>query len=83
MNRSMKKLVEREKSLTYGNHAVIVNGSKRYFQYFGNTICIVDDEKKTYALDHCGYEGSVTTRNYVHNYDVYFSGLGYTKVSEK
>ena len=80
MNRSMKKLVEREKSLTYGNHAVVVDGTKRYFSYFGNIICRVDDKAKTYKLDFCGYEDSSTTRNHVHNYGVYFRGLGYTKI---
>lgn len=57
-------------------------GFNRAFLYHGNTICLVDDEKRRVILTHAGWDTSSTTRA-LNDYRKYFvDERGYTLVDE-
>ena len=57
-------------------------GFNRAFLYHGNTICLVDDEKRRVILTHAGWDTPSTSRA-INDYRRYFvDELGYTLVNE-
>ena len=57
-------------------------GFNRAFLYHGNTICLVDDEKRRVILTHAGWDTPSTSRA-INDYRRYFiDERGYTLVDE-
>lgn len=76
-------LVKAERDKRAGNHRVEVYTNNRYFYYHGHNVCSVDDEKKTYELDFCGYSESISTKDCLAGYRQYFDSIGYTQINPK
>lgn len=74
-----EKLCKSSRDKKVGNHEVEHCFGKRYFYYHGNCVCFVDDAKKTYELNFCGYGGSISTKNCLAGYREYFNSIGYTQ----
>jgi hypothetical protein len=73
------------KSLTFlddkTNKKMYIEGT-RVFKYHGNTICIVDDDKKAFVLSHCGWF-TPSTNTALGGYREYFEHeLGYTNLNK-
>lgn len=73
------------KSMTFindkTNEKMYIEGT-RAFRYHGNTICIVDDEKKAFVLSHCGWF-TPSTSTALGGYREYFEyELGYTNLNK-
>ena len=52
----------------------------RYFSYHNNVVCKVNDNKKEFSLDDCGWTGKSSTTRTLNCYKRYFTSLGYTEV---
>lgn len=65
---------------TVGNHGVRVTPAGRYFSYHNNVVCKVNDNKKEFVLDDCGWTGKSSTTRTLNCYKKYFTSLGYTEV---
>lgn len=65
---------------TVGNHGVRVTPAGRYFSYHNNVVCKVNDNKKEFSLDDCGWTGKSSTTRTLNCYKRYFTSLGYTEV---
>ena len=78
--KAIDNLVEARTNKTVGNHGVRVTPARRYFSYHNNVVCKVNDNKKEFALDDCGWTGKSSTTRTLNCYKRYFTSLGYTEV---
>ena len=78
--KSIDTLVTAITNKTVGNHKVRVTPAGRYFSYHNNVVCKVNDNKKEFALDDCGWAGKSSTTRTLNCYKQYFTALGYTEV---
>ena len=78
--KSIDNLVEARTNKTVGNHRVRVTPAGRYFSYHNNVVCKVNDNKKEFSLDDCGWTGKSSTTRTLNCYKRYFTSLGYTEV---
>lgn len=78
--KAIDNLVEARTNKCVGNHGVRVTPSGRYFSYHNNVVCKVNDNKKEFALDDCGWTGKSSTTRTLNCYKKYFTSLGYTEV---
>lgn len=78
--KAIDNLVEARTNKTVGNHGVRVNPAGRYFSYHNNVVCKVNDNKKEFSLDDCGWAGKSSTTRTLNCYKRYFTSLGYTEV---
>ena len=58
-----------------------IDNPTRIFRYHDNPICIVNDNTKQFWLSHAGWFTTSITQA-VNSYREYFSGLGYTCMTE-
>ena len=78
--KAIDTLVNVKMNKCLGNHGVRVTPAGRYFSYHNNVVCKVNDNKKEFALDDCGYSGKSSTTRTLNCYKKYFTSLGYTEV---
>lgn len=80
MLKAIKKLLNG--SVSVGNHSVCRNNNEAYFMYHGNVIARINNDDKTIATSHCGYNTSSTSRA-INDYKHYFiDSLGYKLISD-
>lgn len=78
--KAIDTLVNVKMNKCVGNHGVRVTPAGRVFLYHNNEVCKVNDNKKEFTLDDCGWAGKSSTIRTLNCYKSYFTSLGYTEV---
>lgn len=77
-------LVKAKRNKKLSNHSVEITLNKRFFYYFGNLVCMVNDKDKTFELDDCGWGSHPSTKDCLAGYREYFTEtLKYTQLNPK
>lgn len=60
-----------------GNYRIEKNKNNTEYYYFNHRIAIVDENKKTFKLDACGYGGYRSTVRALNDLERYYKNRGY------
>lgn len=60
-----------------GNYRIENYGDVTEYYYFGHRIGVIDEKKKTFKLNTCGYGGCRSTVRALNDLERYYSNRGY------